>query len=114
MKTYRVVIEPPALAQIEQYHVRAVEAGARLAADRWFNRLQAAILSLATMPTRAGKVPDEAQFTQPLWQLVFEKRYRVVFTIQEDAVHVLCVRGLGLPPLQADDIDGSVLDRNDP
>ena len=97
MRTYRVVIEPPALEQIEQYHSRVVYAGARLAADRWFNRLQVAILSLATMPTRAGSVPEQAAFTQPLLQVVFEKRYRIIFTIHEDTVHVLCVRGFGLP-----------------
>lgn len=104
MKLYRVIVEPPAIRQIEQYHGRAVAAAGKPVADRWFNRLQAAILSLATMPARLSAVPEQADFAEPLRQLVFGRGYRVVFTIRGDAVHVLCVRGLGLPPLRGADI----------
>ena len=104
MKRYHVIIEQPALDQIEHYYRRAVEAGAGIAADRWFNRLHAAILALSTLPTWAVSIPEQADFAEPLRQLIFERRYRVIFTVAEESVHVLCVRGLGLPPLQVEDI----------
>lgn len=104
MKTYRVLIEPPALAQIAHYYERAVQADAKVSADRWFLRLQAVILGLATMPARGVAVPEQPAFAIPLLQVIFERRYRVIFTIRGDAVHILCVRGIGLPPLQPGDI----------
>jgi plasmid stabilization system protein ParE len=107
VKKYRVVIEPPALTHIEQYHTLAANASGKLVADRWFNRLRSAILSLARMPTRVGAVPEQADFAEPLRQLVFTQRYRVIFAIRGDTAHVLCVRGLGLPPLQVDDMEAS-------
>ena len=105
MKRYHVVIEPPALEQIEHDYLRAVEAGTRVAANRWFNRLNAAILSLSALPTRAMLIPEQAEFAEPLRQLVFERRSRVIVTVVGDSVHVLCVRGLGLPPLQEGDLE---------
>lgn len=105
MKRFEVIIEPPALDDIDRYYRRVVEAGAERNAARWFNGIVDAILSLDTLPTAGSAVPEQEAFSDKLYQRVFGRGYRIVYTIVEDRVHVLCVRGAGMRELHPSDID---------
>lgn len=104
MKRYRVVIEPPALADIERYYQRAVDAGAGQHADRWFNRIVELILALDTLPEAGSALPEQEFFAEKLYQRIFGRGYRIIYTIVDDCVHVLCVRGAGMRELTPSDI----------
>lgn len=100
MKQFEVVVEQPAWEDIERYYQRAVDAGAGLAAARWYNRLVAAILRLEVAADARGSIPEQDEFSERLHQMVFERRSRVIYTIVGQRVHVLCVRGSGMRELR--------------
>lgn len=60
---------------------------------RWFEGLERAIASLATMPERCPLAPENAEFPFEVRHLLYGRKphaYRVVFTILEgDTVYVL-------------------------
>lgn len=105
MKRFEVIIEPPALDDINHYYQRVVESGAERNTARWFNRIVEAILDLDTLPTAGSAVPEQDAFTDKLYQRVFGRGYRIIYTIVGDRVHVLCVRGSGMRELHPSDID---------
>lgn len=104
MKQFEVVVEQPAWEDIEHYYQRAVDAGAGRAAARWYNRLVAAILGLEVAADARCLIPEQDEFSERLHQLVFERRYRVIYTIVGQRVHVLCVRGSGMRELRPGDL----------
>ena len=62
---------------------------------RWFQRMREAIFSLSEYPRRCALAPENAEFPFEVRQLVFGTKphqYRILFTIEEDAVIVLHVR----------------------
>lgn len=75
---------------IEQY---AGEAGLR-----WYQRLEAAIQSLANMPERCPLAPENAAVPFEMRQLLYGRgrhRYRILFTIDGNRVIILRIRRPG-------------------
>ncbi len=92
--TYRVVIEPPAEAELEEAY-RWIAREAPQAAARWYNGLVEAINSLASLPERCPLAPETDAFDEDIRQLLYGKRrykYRILFTIVGRRVHVLHIR----------------------
>lgn len=89
---YRVITEPSALEDIE-HHYRYLSEHARTAgyAETWFDSVEAAILGLRDFPLRSGLAPENSEFAEEIRHRV-EGAYRVIFTVEEDRVHVLHVR----------------------
>src|SRR5687767_906022 len=102
---YRVVIQPGAEAEVVEafgfIHDRSPAS-----AERWLRGLYAAIESLELMPKRCGLARENAAFEEEIRQLLYGKRqhkYRILFTVRGNEVHVLHVRHgarttLGLDP----------------
>lgn len=68
------------------------EHGSPGAAQRWYEGLEAAVASLASMPARCGYARENESFRGvELRQLVY-KSHRLIFTVRGDEVHVLHVR----------------------
>ena len=91
---YRVLIEPPARDNIDEACLWIAERNPS-AAVKWFNGLEQAIQTLEDFPHRFPLAGESKAFDVEIRQLVYGKRvgaYRVLFTIAEDAVHVLHVR----------------------
>ncbi len=91
---YRVVIETRAIRDIDEA-TGWIAAQASEAAERWFNAIEAEINTLSRFPERCPRAREDGLFKYELRQLVFGRRhgrYRVIFTIYEDTVHVLHVR----------------------
>ena len=92
--TYRVVIESSARVDIDAAYDWLQQRSPE-AAIRWFNRLDAAIRSLATNPERCAAAPERVEFERDIRQLVHSRRkgrYRILFVVSGDVVHVLHVR----------------------
>jgi plasmid stabilization system protein ParE len=91
---YRVVIESSARSDIDAAY-DWIKKRAPLAAIKWFNQVDYAIRSLARNPHRCVAAPESVEFEQNIRQLVHGRRagrYRILFIVEADVVHVLHVR----------------------
>jgi plasmid stabilization system protein ParE len=62
---------------------------------RWFERLKEAIASLAELPRRCALAPENASVPFEMRQLLYGHKphiYRILFTIEGEAVYVLRIR----------------------
>lgn len=72
------------------------------AAERWFDAIEAEIVSLEHFPKRCPRAREDRLFPYELWQLVYGRRhgrYRIIFTVREQTVHVLHIRHGALPTM---------------
>ena len=92
--TYRVIIQPPAHADIEAVYLYIRDADPA-AADRWLNRMDEAVRALKRLPARCALAPESKEFDEEIRQLLVGRRnniYRVLFVIRGREVRVLHVR----------------------
>ncbi len=87
---YTVIIEHPAEEEAERAYLHINEQ-APLNAERWWNGLVDAILSLEEMPKRCPLAREDARFDEDIRQLVY-KSHRILFTLRGDRVHILHIR----------------------
>jgi len=92
MKRYRVTIERSAQADIEESYQWGVAHWGKERADEWVRHLRGSCRKLATMPQRCPIAPEDDEFFETIRHLV-TGRYRVLFTVTGNEVHVLHVRG---------------------
>ena len=62
---------------------------------RWFLNLEEAIDSLSHFPERCSLAPENERFPFEVRQLLYGRRphvYRILFTIEQDAVYILHIR----------------------
>jgi toxin ParE1/3/4 len=91
---YRVIIQPPAAADMDEAY-EWILGHVPASAVNWFNGIEAAIQTLENFPQRCPLAEESRAFDLEIRQLVYGKRvgaYRVLFTIVQDAVHILHVR----------------------
>ncbi len=111
MTTYRVIIQPAAAAEIEHAYLR-IAAEAPETAARWYNGLLDAIESLSAHPRRCSLAPENSAFEYEIRYLLYGRkgrRYRVLLTVLEDAVHVLHFRHWAQQTMAAGEIRGPQL-----
>jgi plasmid stabilization system protein ParE len=94
--TFRVIIEPRAEREIlEAVRWKLERSKSPASVLRWSNGLRAKIATLKKSPLRCPVDPDSEAYGEEVRLLIYGKRhrrYRVLFTIRGDAVHVLTVR----------------------
>jgi plasmid stabilization system protein ParE len=92
--TYRVIIEPTAERGIRTA-VRWIAGNAsEKTAARWYNGLLRKINTLKTHPGRCPLAAENDEFPQEIRELLHGRRnhkYRIIFTVHEDAVVILYV-----------------------
>ena len=79
-----------------------IRAQAPTTAQRWYDRLRAAMETLETMPERFSLAAEAVELQLELRELLFGKRrgtFRILFTIQGSTVHVLHVRRAARGPV---------------
>ena len=94
MKLYRVIILPAAERDIGEAYEWLAEQDAE-AAIRWYNRLLEVIFSLDAFPERCPLAPENKFLNEEIREIFHGRRqhkYRILFTVTEQAVHVLHVR----------------------
>jgi plasmid stabilization system protein ParE len=98
---FNLIIHPPAVADIEA--ARAYLAGwSEQAADRWYEAVKTQIAGLVQMPRRFPVAPESRHVGREVRQLLVGK-YRVLFTVSDQDVHVLHVRHASLPPMSPEE-----------
>jgi plasmid stabilization system protein ParE len=94
MTQYRVIVEMAARQDIAQAHLWIAERSPD-AAERWFNGLYDTIGSLELFPERCPLAPEGVFLNLQIREIFHGRRqhkYRILFTVVEDVVHVLHVR----------------------
>ncbi len=93
--TYRVIVEPTAERGIREAVRWITEHHSTATAARWFNALEKAVATLGSRPTRCPVASENDKFPEEIRELLHGRRrqkYRIIFTIRQDTVHVLYVR----------------------
>ena len=94
MKRWNIVVEPPAQQDINQAYQWLAERSLD-AAERWFNTLYDTIGSLALFPERCPFAPETGFLNAEVREIFHGRRqhkYRLLFMVSENEVHVLHVR----------------------
>jgi plasmid stabilization system protein ParE len=94
VKHYQVIILPAAERDIGEAYEWLAEQDNE-AAIRWYNRLLEVIFSLDTFPERCPLAPESEFLNSEIREIFHGRRqykYRILFTVSENEVHVLHVR----------------------
>jgi plasmid stabilization system protein ParE len=95
---YRIVIEPTTERELRSAVRWKTENASLTVAARWYNGLIKKIETLRHNPFRATLATENDKFPEEIRQLIYggsDKRthkHRIIFTVREDIVHILCVR----------------------
>ena len=93
MKRYVVVLELSAQADVRGSYDWGCGVWGKKEAKRWIRELRAAITKqLSLIPKGFPLAPENDEFSEEIRQMIVG-RYRVLFTIRKNKVHVLHVRG---------------------
>lgn len=87
---YSVFIQPSAELDIESAY-QWIAGKSPDAAMGWYYALHDAIASLAEFPARCAEAPEGAHLLRPVRQRLVGD-YRILFVVEDKAVHVLHVR----------------------
>ena len=93
--TYQVIIEPTAERGIREAIHWITANRSPAAAAKWYNALEKKIPTLRSFPRRCPVAAEDDKFPEEIREMLHgpkRQRYRILFTIREDAVHVLYVR----------------------
>jgi plasmid stabilization system protein ParE len=88
---YDIRLSAQALADAAEVVERIASTYVRMAA-RWFTGLLRALDSLRTFPERCPLAPEADAFQRDIRQLFYGKRrnrYRILFVVEGDTVHIL-------------------------
>lgn len=94
MKRWEIIIELPAQADIAEAYLWLAEQDAETAV-RWFNGLYDTIGALERFPERCPLAPESRFFNREIRETFHGRRqhkYRILFTLEGEAVHILHVR----------------------
>jgi len=106
MKKHRLIIQPPAVDDLDEAYQWIYERSPEAAA-RWFNGFVDALNSLTTSPERCGLAPENDAVEPEIRQLLYGRRagvYRALFTIVRDEVRVLHIRHAARQPFTAEEL----------
>jgi plasmid stabilization system protein ParE len=94
MKLWDVIVERPAQRDIAEARLWLADRNPA-AADRWFNSIYVTIGSLEIFPERCPLAPESRSLSAEIREILHGRRqhkYRILFTVSENEVHVLHVR----------------------
>lgn len=94
MKRWNVIVELPAQRDIAEAYLWLAEREPD-AADRWFNSIYSTIGSLEIFPERCPLAPESKTLRTEIREIFHGRRqhkYRILFMVTTDEVHVLHVR----------------------
>ena len=105
--TYQLVIVEPAEVDVDEIYTYILARSPQGAAS-WYRAFVACTNRIVLQPLACSIAPEDGEFDFELRQALFKTRqgapYRCTFTVVDDEVRVLRVRGPGQAPLKAADI----------
>jgi len=106
MKKYRLIIQPPALDDLDEAY-QWIKERAPVAAARWFNGFVDALDSLKVSPERCGLAPENDVVESEIRQFLYGRRsgvYRALFTVTGGEVHILHIRHAARQAMTAEEL----------
>ena len=106
MKKYRLIIQPPALDDLDEGYQWIKEQSPEGAA-RWFNGFVDGLASLTTFPDRCGLAPENDAVEPEIRQFLYGRRsgtYRALFTIIGNEVRILHIRHAARPTMSGEEL----------
>lgn len=105
--SYKLVIVEPAEFDVD-YIYRYIRERSPQGAGSWYRAFDKCLARIVDHPFSCSLAPENSKFTFEIRQAIFKTRYgdpyRCVFTVADNEVRVLRVRGRGQPPLEETDI----------
>jgi plasmid stabilization system protein ParE len=98
---FKVTVHPPVVVDVEAARAYLAEWSEK-SADQWYEAVKTQIAGLEQMPRRFPVAAESKYVNREIRQVLVGK-YRVLFTVVEQEVHVLHVRHALLPPLERDE-----------
>jgi plasmid stabilization system protein ParE len=93
MKRYEVIIEDSAQENVRDSYDWGCGTFGKRQAQQWARQLRTAVFKqLGVVPKAFPLAPENDEFSEEIRQMIVG-RYRVLFTIKGNKVHVLHVRG---------------------
>lgn len=93
MKRFEVIFELTAQADVRGSYEWGCRVWGKREAQQWVRQLRKAISDqLSLVPRGFPIAPEDDEFSEEIRQMIVG-RYRVLFTIRENKVHVLHIRG---------------------
>lgn len=105
--TYRVIVQPRALADVDDAYMYLAETYSPQAAMAWYVGCMSAIESLSGQPQRCQIARESATIGAEVRQLIYRRYrsvHRILFAIRDDAVRILCVRHAARDDVTAEDL----------
>jgi plasmid stabilization system protein ParE len=93
--TYQVIVEPSADQGIREAIRWITRNHSPQAAARWFNGLEKKVATLSRLPFRCPVAVETDKFPEEIREFIHgprKKKYRILFTVRGNFVHVLYVR----------------------
>ncbi len=96
--TFRIIIEPTAAREIRLALRWRIENSSPTVGARWYRGLIKRIDALRQNPVRWPLASENDKFTEEIRELIYgpggkrTHKHRILFTVREDAVHILYVR----------------------
>jgi plasmid stabilization system protein ParE len=103
--TYRVVVSDRASQQLREAYLWYATRS-EIAGRRWYNGISKAIESLRHSPLRCPIARERPKFPIEIREVAYgrHRNFRIVFTIRDDVVFVVCVRHASRDDLSEADI----------
>lgn len=99
--SFCIVIEQPAHAEMDAAYAWIAQYSPQQA-TLWYFDITERIESLQNNPYRCALARENSHFAEEIRQLIFGK-YRILFTVRDEEVHVLHVRHSARDTLKPDD-----------
>ncbi len=110
MKKYSVIIQPPAIDDLDEAYQWIHDQSPQNSA-KWFNGFVDAIQSLEFNPQRCGLAAENDAVEAEVRQLLYGKRwnvYRALFTIRGSEVRVLHIRHAARQAMSHDELEDNI------
>ena len=92
MAPHKVYFTPKALQELTSIHDWGQEVWGKAKANAWLKEIGKRIKTLSNMPERSPFAPENDDEPETIRQLI-ANRYRVIFTVDKNAVVILHIRG---------------------
>ena len=106
--TYQVEISAQAEADLDRL-LAALGAVSPKAAGRLARSFWRGVTRLRARPLSCGLAYESPDFSEEVRHLLFwanpRRKYRALFVVREEVVHVLCVRAPGEKPVRPEDLE---------
>ncbi|MBA3484615.1 MAG: type II toxin-antitoxin system RelE/ParE family toxin [Pirellulales bacterium] len=104
---FRIIIQPPAFDDLDETYVYLAKRYSPESAGAWHSGCIDAMQALVDQPQRHALARESAKLGVEIRQMLYRRHrsvYRILFTIEQSAVRVLCIRHAARDELTAEDV----------